>query len=1359
MEEIVTTISEDLGFKSLGAKVILPPFPNEQLPLANLNDLKINNEADMFVATCSNQIIFGGLQKLRDFILSENDAENDLLSYNFTILNDIIKDDKDGIIFVDILYNTKQIVVITLCGKLFFIDFETSTTLNLVKQINSDTKILKCLTIADTLYYIDSNYSLKYFQFSQQNESQILIPDNVADFDKILNTNKLVVLTRNDCELQFYNILKGTLSLENTFSLPEDITSIIQQNDDGDKCIPLNVVTLYHNQYLLVFGNSPNPDSDTDAADDDIDIVYDHKTYIVKLDPNNKPTYYETFDLAPAFGVVRRLPSIYNIVLPNLVDGISNFNIVTSSCSTELSIWDSNEIVQPDQDSERAVLPISKETDNDTCPIGMALDYYTHGSIADPCSGVDSVDRLPLIYILNNEGRLLIWGFYHSYAIKNKTFHVENVASFYKDQNMMVLPDTIKEKQGGRDISTIEPNESDEFSIFTKKDDQTALPTTNTDTSESIQHIESDIDTSSKDNITKSFGSFSLAQMNNSDNNTGVQKPSFGFSSSAFGNSISSPFKIPNNTESNKRVFGQSAFGSSAFTQNNNSNLSDNQISVFGKPAFGKPSFGQSQVENTNGSATESVFGKPAFGKPSFSQSQVESTNGSTMESSFGKPAFGKFSFGNTEFGKSSFANVDKKESPFAKLSKNESPFANIAKKESSFANITAGESQNFTSEEIFDFRKTGDTEIDEKSKSDDEKVEEAESNDSKSETDDELNGPAKAQTPPVPLQNIESKFSLSDFADSLKKTANISTTDITNTKFGQFNNDNIEKSLSPFASFANNLKKTDSSSFSFSNFNINDKEEREQIEVPNNGIIDDNKNDENKVNSDLWSDEVKHDSDTEKDDDESKIDDISKLDLKDEQGSDIIKDYTGVKETGNVDNEANEFSGDLMNKTMLQENQPVDKSIKEHNASVEDKEVFEPANHPEVNNEREDTKLVLTNDEHLDKKDGEVDDKTNLSTIEILTEIPKNKEHSEHVVVEDKEDKDDKQVINKLETTTSEIPEEKSDGSKKPQLADKSVNTTVQSVSQQIQTEPIECKDLGIQMGEFASQSCQTDEIKYKNFQINSFEEDENYLAEVYMPLSLDKYYTNAIILNIPYASTDKIMRLFENTYQQVNAEFQVLEDNLKSMKSFIEDQETINLERRTEQSIGNKYTWRIPEVKQLFEIIQKRQLKVDEISKSINELDASILMCKRKESVALLQQRDETKERYGQIDYLKTELLNNRYAPLNYHQSSLKRTLRQKMLNLDKQSEEINQCLYISKSFVNYLTDPLNIDIKLLLMSAEYFDTSNKLKSKPLDVNIARKMSQDKIQSLDVVQIGLNINAKKQMGEFFKKYHSQRS
>ena len=167
MEEIVTTISEDLGFKLLGAKVILPPFPNERLPLASLDDFKINNEANLFVATCSNQIIFGNLQKLRDFVLSEKDTENDLQSYNFTILNDIISDD-DDIIFVDISYSTRQIVVITLCGKLFLIDFENFTTLKPFKQIDSNIKILKCLIINDTLYYIDSNHSLKCFQIFSQ---------------------------------------------------------------------------------------------------------------------------------------------------------------------------------------------------------------------------------------------------------------------------------------------------------------------------------------------------------------------------------------------------------------------------------------------------------------------------------------------------------------------------------------------------------------------------------------------------------------------------------------------------------------------------------------------------------------------------------------------------------------------------------------------------------------------------------------------------------------------------------------------------------------------------------------------------------------------------------------------------------------------------------------------------------------------------------------------------------------------------------------------------------------------------------------------------------------------------------------
>lgn len=1429
MEEIITTISEDLGFKSLGAKVILPPFPNEKLPLASLNDFKINNEAGLFVATCSNQVIFGDLQKLRDFILSENDTKNDLSSYNLTILNDIIEDDNDNIISVDILYHTKQIVVVTLYGKLFFIDFETPTTPNPSKQIDSDIKILKCLIIADTLYYIDSNHSLKCFQLLIQDDSQMLISDNVADFDKTLNTNELVVLTRNDCKLQFYHILRGTLSLERTLDLPEEIISTIQENDDDDECISLNVVTLYHKQYLLVFGNSPNPNNDGD--DDNIEVVYNHRTYMVKFDSDNKATYYETFDLAPAFGVIKRVPSIYNILLPDLVDNISNFNIITSSCSTELSIWDSNEIVQPDQDSERAVLPISKETDNDTCPVGMALDYSTVGSITEPCSGVDSVDKLPLIYVLNNEGRLQIWGFYHSHAIKQKTFHVEKVASFFKDQNVMVLPDTIEEKQGERDVDTINSNRSDESSIFTKKDDRNTVITTNEGVRESVLQTEPDLTTSNNDDITNSMGSFSFGQTDNSNNSTDIQKPAFSFGSLTFGNSTDSSFKIMDHVESNKPVFG-----SSTFNQNNNNNPSNNKTSafgvpsfnqsskngsnstmetifgksafgkplfgqlevgstyslatesVFGKPAFGKPSFRQSDGESTNNVTTEFVFGKPVFGKPSFGQSDGESANNVTTESVFGKPAFGNFSFNDMEFDKSPFASIANKKSPFANLSNKESPFASIANKESPLANLSnkeplfanttdkgsvsksLEESRNQISEQKYDFSQTDNIENTKKSISDDEKVKEEILNHSMSEPNDDLSDSTIEQTPSVSLQKNESNFSLSAFTSSLKKTANIPTSNFTNINFGQFSNNNTEKSSSPFASFADDLKKPNTPSFSFSNLNISNDEKKGQEEEPNNCKIDENKN------NGLLSDKINQDSEVEekdavstfgdnKDKVEDKIiskisniDEISKSDLKCEQRDERTNDGAKIKEPTNVDNEANELSSDLINKKIMEEKQPIETNIKGPNTAEKDNEVSETANQLKVNDEREDTKIVLDKDDHLDKKDNEVDGQTSFSTVEISTEISKDRKRSENVVVKNKEDKNDGELIDKPETKISEILKEKIDGVKKSHLVDKCVDTTIQSVSQQIQTEPIEYKDSSIQMKEFTSQSCQTDEIKYETFQMKSFEEDENYLAEIYIPLSLGQYYTNANILNIPYASANKTMKLFESTYQQVNAEFQVLEDNLKSMKRFFEDQTTINLEQRTEQSVGNKYTWRIPEVKQLFKIVQKRQLKIDERSKDINELEAKIFMFKKKECHILLQQRDEIKERYSQIDYLKTEVLNNQYAPLSYHQNSLKKILREKMLNLDKQSEEISQCLYISKLFVNYLTDPLNTDIRSLLMSAEYFDVSNKLKPKSVNINTVSKIGRDQIQSLDVVQVGLDINAKKQMGKFFKELHSQK-
>ncbi|CAI6452204.1 BPK_HP2_G0024510.mRNA.1.CDS.1 [Saccharomyces cerevisiae] len=57
---------------------------------------------------------------------------------------------------------------------------------------------------------------------------------------------------------------------------------------------------------------------------------------------------------------------MYKVTLSGLIEPDANVNVLASSCSSEVSIWDSKQVIEPSQDSERAVLPISEETDKDT---------------------------------------------------------------------------------------------------------------------------------------------------------------------------------------------------------------------------------------------------------------------------------------------------------------------------------------------------------------------------------------------------------------------------------------------------------------------------------------------------------------------------------------------------------------------------------------------------------------------------------------------------------------------------------------------------------------------------------------------------------------------------------------------------------------------------------------------------------------------------------------------------------------------------------------------------------------------------------------------------------------------------------
>ena len=1387
MEEIVTVTSEDLGFKALGSKVILPAFIDEKLPLASLKDLQISNELNLFVATCggeSHQVLVGNLQELRDYIVSED--EEATLPTTFTLISDI----SDDIIAINILPNIEKIIIVTLHGQLIYLDTK-DTSSRQAKQINENITILKSLIINDTLYYIELTHFLCSFNLNQDT-NQLLLAENVADFDKCITEDELVVLTKEDNRLQFYTLANDTFNIKIEFPHPEDLVSAIA---DEKECIPLNVTALYNNQYLLVFGNCP-------SADDE-DIMYDHKTYIMKLDSSNNPTYHESFDIAPAFGSVKRLPSIYNITLPNIVDGVTNYNIITSSCSTEISIWDSDEVVQPDQDGERAVLPVSQETDNDTCPIGMALDYSTVGVIPEPCSGVDKINKLLLIYVLNNEGLLQIWGFYHSHAIKANAFHIDKVAKFYSNG----VSTAISSQQPADEVNTIASVQSNQSSIFTTNADQATIPTNN----ETVPVKET---TQTEDSVSSTLGGLSFG----SSNDNGEAKPAFSFGSSGFAASTDSPFKIPDNKTSSSPAVGQSAFGSTGFGKTTNSTTPASGSAAFGKPAFGQetststatpfgqsdenktltgfgqPAFGQSSFEQTKSATITPAFGQSAFGKPAFGQSTfVQNTDSTTSAepakpsfgqatfgqtsfgrntetsetssfgkpsfsqssfgkdnstSSFGKPSFGQSSFGtNKEFspekplsakpafgqgatfssfgtlstGQSLFDSLKKSESPFANLEKGESPFANLEKGESPFKNL--GKDLGNTVDEELDFRQDNEKPIEEEARND-EDVSDSEIEDEEEETNESLSDSTVEQTPFITSDNTTgNNFSISSFTDSLKKTANISTSNLANisssnfanTTFGNINNN--EKSTSPFASFANNLNKSETPSFSLSSLNIDKEAACEEEEVGEEGVLSKEERERSEVKTE--EPEVKtEESEVKTEEPEVKTEEPE---VKTEEPEKFINS----DETGDVRDEDTQKTNVIGPSVEYGEEQ----STNIETTPEEDKETERSVSISEVSSTENET-------QNTDSGDHE-------SSLEELPETESIEEHNENSVEETLDESDSG-------NNATQTP--------KPKSVDTSVDATINCIDQKIQTKPVEYKNTGVQAKEFISEASQTDPITYTTFQVQSFENDENYLAELYKPKPLGTYYTNAQISDIPYTSSDKTMRLFESTYQQIEAEFTVLNDNICMIEEFLQNQTTIDLEKRTEKSLGNKYTWRIPEIKHLFNIIQERQTNIDSFSKEISQLDTKISEYKKKDLTNILYEKKKAKEQYSQLDYLRTEVLNNKFAPLSSHQNEMKSLLRDKMCKLDKRSEEVDQCLYISKSLINHLKDPVNTNIKLLLASAQFFDVSNKVKFRPLTFESKDLVTQEQTESLDVVQAGLNINAKKQIGEFFKEVNSKK-
>lgn len=1393
--EIETLTSEDFGFKKLGQATILPSY-NEKLPFASLQNLDISNYGSLYAACSGKKIVVGKLQQLRENI--QNDAN--------TEISFIWEKEVDDVMAVKLVQDEK-LVYVNKQSQVFQLD---------LVELGEPTEIFKFdrelvhvkFWRNSILLTLDSSGQLRTLCLIQKQPDSLL--DSVAAFD--LFQDQLYVFDKS-FSIQIYQLESWNhVSKKTEFNVPSELLDEIREEYH-----PVSISALSSQEYQLVFG--------IPVTEEEEDVSYDHRIFVVK-EIGGQMTFQESFDMTPAFGSVIRYPIYYNERLSPLINDISQINILTSSCSSEITIWDSEKVIQPLQDSERAVLPISKVTDNDTNPVGVALDVVTEGAIAQPCPGVDTVDKLPMIYILNNEGSLQIVGFYHATAIKEGKFDVEALKESVVGQEMQEeVPfetSNIKEKPKMQEDSL---ESLGGLSLGTEKNQTESKPV-----SGGLEKKDSDNQTSGASNGS-TFGKSTFGQ-------TSFGQPAFGqssFGQSSFGQpSFGKPaFGQPSFGQPS---FGQPAFGQPAFGSSNQSTSS-----VFGKPSFGAstessaPAFGKPSFGSSAGSSGP-VFGQAAFGKTGFGTSTgKEPALEKSPESAFGKPMFGQSSFGSTTnesvsgsaaFGKPSFGsnnntgfggfNFPKEKSPFeaSTLNTSGSSFGSFAKGQTSrgspFASLAKKEN------------------IDNKPSLDKEKKEEDPLNKTKSETADPSN--VESSNISSPPNELKSPSSGPSTGGSTKTVTTPEKPTFAQSTMGSISSN---KKQSPFAAFAKdeNLPVFTSPSYGASKTRPFFSQSSTVPSSPSKQRFEplSEKEDKKRAAENVGEDRKSEKPSQEKDSSDKKnllgtADELSDSTVEQTPVRPASKESSISSLTAKIKESATFSSNDLKSPSTSQQSRtskeghsPFAQYTGDLNKPSSTGFTFSQV--PNLNKEKDFTKDSQFKPQGTDKKlesqesessEGESsegkkelsEEVTNASRDTIDSHLDRKVGSSaigDNQTKSPEDRKEDKKTNSNSPTALSGTSREDSydtlNDITRGELENAGVNADVatqhhkaqqketqpneridsekpgenSTQSVQIQTSPSISVSTGTQVEKTISgdADCQTNPAEVTDFKLQTFEDDNAYLSEQYKPKPIPEYFSGANVTDIKYSSQDPILKSIEKTYHYVSAELSVLLENISGLDKFFENQCLKHPIQLDENSIANMYQWRIPDASKLYKIWDNK-------NRILNELFARVDSTKGKafelteESVKPLQSKlVSVREEYAKLEKLNHEFQKG-LGELRYHQLDKQSELRGKMFKTSETIQHIEELLQILKLYT-IQGKQMGGNSYVVKLAREAADRENllheiaRLREDIKDLNLKDERAIEpkepsiyamkNIQSIEVVQVGLRLNTKKQLGEMLKK------
>nr|CAI6456119.1 ASN_HP1_G0025930.mRNA.1.CDS.1 [Saccharomyces cerevisiae] len=1449
-DEVPTETSEDFGFKFLGQKQILPSF-NEKLPFASLQNLDISNSKSLFVAASGSKAVVGELKLLRDHITSDSTP----LTFKW-------EKEIPDVIFV--CFHGDQVLVSTR-NALYSLDLEELSEFRTVTSFEKPVFQLK--NVNNTLVILNSVNDLSALDLRTKSTKQLA--QNVTSFD--VKNSQLAVLLK-DRSFQSFAWRNGEMEKQFEFSLPSELEEL-----PVEEYSPLSVTILSPQDFLAVFGNV--------ISETDDEVSYDQKMYIIKH-IDGSASFQETFDITPPFGQIVRFPYMYKVTLSGLIEPDANVNVLASSCSSEVSIWDSKQVIEPSQDSERAVLPISEETDKDTNPIGVAVDVVTSGTILEPCSGVDTIERLPLVYILNNEGSLQIVGLFHVAAIKSGHYSI-NLESLEHEKSLS--PTSEKIPIAGQEQE--EKKKNNESSKALSENPFTSANTSGFTFLKTQPAAANSLQSQSSSTFgAPSFGSsaFKIDLPSVSSTSTGVAsseqdatdpasaKPVFG--KPAFG----AIAKEPSTSES---AFGKPSFGAPSFGSGKSSVESPASGSAFGKPSFGTPSFGsgKSSIEPP---ASGSAFGKPSFGTPSFGSGN-SSVEPPASGSAFGKPSFGTSAFGTASsnetnsgsifgkaaFGSSSFApannelfgsnftiskptvdspkevdstspfpssgdqsedesksDVDSSSTPFGtkpntstktktnafdfgsssfgsgfskalesvgsdttfKFGTQASPFSSQLGNKSPFSSFTKDDTENGS------LSKGSTSETNDDNEEHESNGPNVSGNDLTDSTVEQTSSTRLPETPSDEdgevVEEEAQKSPIGKLTETIKKSASIDMAGLKNPVFG---NHVKAKSESPFSAFATNITKPSSTTpaFSFGNSTMN---------KSNTSTVSPMEEADNKETSEKGPITLKSVENPFLPAKEERTGESSKKDHNDDPKDGYVSGSEISVRTSEsaFDTTANEEIPKSQDVTYHEKSETDpkysqhavvdhDNKSKEMNETSKNNERSGQPNHGvqgdgialKKDNEKEnfDSNMAIKQFEDHQSSEEDASEKDSRQSSEV-------KESDDNMSLNSDRDESISESYDKLEDiNTDELPHggeafkarevsASADFDVQTSLEDNYAESGIQtdlsesSKENEVQTDAIPVKHNSTQTvkKEAVDNGLQTEPVETCNFSVQTFEGDENYLAEQCKPKQLKEYYTSAKVSNIPFVSQNSTLRLIESTFQTVEAEFTVLMENIRNMDTFFTDQSSIPLVKRTVRSINNLYTWRIPEAEILLNI--QKNIKCEQMqitNANIQDLKEKVTDYVRKDIAQMTEDVANAKEEYLFLMHF-DDASSGYVKDLSTHQFRMQKTLRQKLFDVSAKINHTEELLNILKLFTvknkrlddnplvaklakeSLARDGLLKEIKLLREQVSRLQLEEKGK-KASSFDASSSITKD-MKGFKVVEVGLAMNTKKQIGDFFK-------